>query len=78
MTSSPGHSTFRGRRAATVENDALRVTVLEGGGHIAEILDKHTGVSPLWIPHWKTIEPDEYDPARHPEYGGSADASPDT
>ena len=29
--------TYRGRRAATVENAALRVTVLEEGGHIAEI-----------------------------------------
>jgi hypothetical protein len=66
---------YRGRRAATIENDALRVTVLEGGGHIAEILDKPSGVSPLWIPHWPSIEPDEYDPARHPEYGEGADAS---
>jgi hypothetical protein len=67
--------TFRGRRAAAIENDRLRVTVLEGGGHIAEILDKATGISPLWIPPWDTIEPDDYDPARHPQYGGGADAS---
>ena len=66
---------YRGRRAAAIENDALRVTVLEGGGHIAEILDKATGVSPLWIPHWPTIEPADYDLIRHPEYGGGADAS---
>jgi hypothetical protein len=75
MTSTPGHSTFRGRRAAIIENDVLRVTVLEGGGHIAEILDKRTGISPLWIPHWKSIEPGEYGPARHPEYGDGSDAS---
>ncbi len=67
--------TFRGRHATQIENDMLRVTVLAGGGHIAEILDKRSGVSPLWIPHWPTIEPGEYDPARHPEYGGGADAS---
>jgi hypothetical protein len=66
---------FRGRRAAAIENEHLRVVVLEGGGHIAEILDKHTGVSPLWVPHWATIEPDEYDRARHPQYGGGSDAS---
>lgn len=66
---------YRGRRAAAIENDRLRVTVLEGGGHIAEILDKRTGVSPLWIPDWESIEPDEYDRARHPQYGGGADAS---
>ncbi len=67
--------TYRGRRAAAIENDRLRVTVLEGGGHIAEILDKASGVSPLWIPHWDTIEPADYDPARHLQYGGGADAS---
>ena len=67
--------TFRGRRAAAIENDQLRVTVLEGGGHVAEILDKRTGISPLWIPHWDTIEPADYDPARHPQFGGGADAS---
>jgi hypothetical protein len=66
---------YRGRRAATIENDVLRVTVLEGGGHIAEILDKATGISPLWIPHWDTIEPADYDPTRHPQYGGGADGS---
>jgi len=66
---------FRGRRAAAIENDRLRVTVLEGGGHIAEILDKRTGVSPLWIPDWETIEPGDYDPERHPQYGGGSDAS---
>jgi len=67
--------TFHGRRAAAIENDRLRVTVLEGGGHIAEILDKRTGISPLWIPEWDTIEPADYDPRRHPQYGGGADAS---
>lgn len=66
---------FHGRRAAQIESDDLRVTVLEGGGHIAEILDKATGVSPLWIPRWNTIEPGDYDPSRHTEYGGGGDAS---
>jgi hypothetical protein len=66
---------FHGRRAAAIENDRVRVTVLEGGGHIAEVLDKQTGVNPLWIPHWPSIEPAAYDPASHPEYGGGGDAS---
>jgi hypothetical protein len=68
-------SMFRGRHATSIENDTLRVTVLHQGGHIAEILDKPTGINPLWIPPWASIEPSEYDPARHPEYGGGADAS---
>ena len=66
---------FRDRRATSIENHALRVTVLHEGGHLAEILDKRTGINPLWIPPWPSIEPSAYDPARHPEYGGGADAS---
>jgi len=64
---------FRGRRAVAIENDRLRVTVLEGGGHVAEILDKATGINPLWIPHWPSIEPSAFDPATG-EYGTGAEA----
>jgi hypothetical protein len=65
---------YRGRRAATVENDRVRVTVLESGGHIAEVFDKQAGVNPLWTPDWPSIDPAAYDRARHPEYGGGLDA----
>lgn len=65
---------FCGRTAASIENSHLRVTVLHGGGHIAEILDKRTGVNPLWVPTWPTIEPSNYNPARHPEYGDNVEA----
>jgi hypothetical protein len=64
---------FRGRRAAAIENDRVRLTMLEGGGHVAEILDKATGVNPLWIPHWLSIEPSAFDPALG-EYGTGAEA----
>jgi Fe-S-cluster-containing dehydrogenase component len=66
--------THHGRRASAVENDRVRVTVLEGGGHIAEILDKRTGLNPLWTPRWRSIEPSSFDRARHPEYGAGAEA----
>ena len=66
---------FRNRRATSVENDALRVTVLHEGGHIAEILDKRTGINPLWIPPWPSMEPSTYDAVRHTDYGSGADAS---
>jgi len=66
---------FHNRRATSIENDALCLTVLHEGGHIAEILDKQTGINPLWIPPWPSIEPSAYDAARHPEYGGGTDAS---
>jgi len=66
---------YRGRRAATIENDHLRVTVLVEGGHIAEVLDKQTGINPLWTPPWASIEPSTYDPAvHHDTYGGGSDA----
>jgi hypothetical protein len=67
-------SFYRGRRAATIESDSLRVTVLEEGGHIAEIADKATGISPLWTPGWPSIEPSAYDPAAHAIYGSGMDA----
>jgi hypothetical protein len=60
---------FHGRRAVQVENDALRLTVTVGGGHVAEILHKGSGVNPLWIPPWPSMEPSQHDPAKHPEYG---------
>jgi hypothetical protein len=65
---------FHGRRAAAIENDAVRVTVLEEGGHIAEVLHKPSGVNPLWIPHWTSIEPSTYSAANDSEFGGGADA----
>jgi hypothetical protein len=39
----------------TIENDDLRVTVVEEGGHIAEIFHKKTGVNPLWVPPWSAV-----------------------
>ena len=63
---------YRGRRAASIETSRVRVTVLVEGGHIAEILDKRTGVNPLWIPGWESIEPSTYDHARHELYGDAA------
>ena len=66
---------YRGRRAASVENDDLRVTVLDDGGHIAEMLDKKTGINPLWTPPWPSIEPSTYHEATHHEYGAGTDAT---
>ena len=68
-------TTYRSRRAVVIENRDLRVTVLPGGGHIAEVHDKAAGINPLWAPPWPSIEPSRFNPARHPEYGGGVDAS---
>src|SRR4051794_37100887 len=62
------------RRAHTIENDLLQVTVSVEGGHIASILHKATGVNPLWTPPWQSIEPSTYDRDRHPEYGADAES----
>ena len=69
-----GSIRYRGRRAATIENAHLRVTVLQEGGHIAEIFDKTAGVNPLWTPPWPSIEPSEYSPAHADMYGSGSDA----
>jgi hypothetical protein len=52
------------------------VTMLEGGGHVAEIvLTEGRGVNPLWIQARPTIDPDQYEPARHRQaYGGGSGA----
>jgi hypothetical protein len=65
---------FKGRRAAQLENEFLRVTVLEEGGHIAEVFDKRAGVSPLWIPHWTSVEPSAFGPDQYNQFGDGPDA----
>lgn len=65
---------FHGRKTATLENERIRLTVLAEGGHVAEILDKESGVNPLWVPPWKTIEPSEFGPANYSTYGDGVEA----
>lgn len=67
-------TTFKGRKAVSLENEYLRVTVLQEGGHIAEVFDKATNISPLWIPIWPSIEPSSFDPENPGEFGTGADA----
>jgi hypothetical protein len=65
---------FHGRRAASIENDRLRVTVLAEGGHIAEIFHKQSGVSPLWTPPWPSIEPSAFRASTGGPFGDGVDA----
>src|SRR3954465_7876043 len=67
-------TTYNGRRAVSIENDDLRVSVLTGGGHIAEVFDKATGVNPLWTPLWPSIEPSRFKAAEHRDYGDGGEA----
>jgi len=64
---------YHRRRAVSIENDYLRVTVLPGGGHIAEVYDKASGVNPLWTPLWPSLEPDAFDRAPA-DYGDGDDS----
>lgn len=62
--------TFRERKAVSIENEFIRVTVMVEGGHIAEIYNKKKQISPLWQPIWRTMEPSLYTNAKEfPEYG---------
>jgi catechol 2,3-dioxygenase-like lactoylglutathione lyase family enzyme len=60
--------TFSGRHAWVLDNGWMRVSLLAGGGHIAEIRllsdDPKKNLNPMRVPHYPTIEPYAYDPAR--------------
>jgi hypothetical protein len=62
------------RQAVSIENQELRVTVTVEGGHIAEITEKATGVNPLWVPPWPSIEPSQHSFEKNPEYGANAES----
>jgi catechol 2,3-dioxygenase-like lactoylglutathione lyase family enzyme len=59
---------FSGRQAWTLANGWMRVSLLAGGGHIAEVRwlsdDPKKNLNPMRVPHYPTIEPYEYDSAR--------------
>jgi hypothetical protein len=69
-----GWTSFHNRRVAQIENESVRLTVTAEGGHIAEILHKASGVNPLWIPPWPSIEPSTYSREKYPEYGADAES----
>ena len=65
---------FPNRKIFQLEDDDVRLSVTAEGGHIAELLCKSTGVNPLWVPPWPSIEPSSYDAAKHPEYGADSES----
>jgi len=65
---------YRGRRAHALRNDELEINVTVEGGHIAAATDLATRLNPLWSPPWPSIEPSQYDAAKHPEYGNNAES----
>jgi len=65
---------YRNRRVVDIENEDILVSITLEGGHIARLLDKRTGVNPLWAPHWSSIEPSQFTFEKHPEFGTSNEA----
>ena len=67
---------YQNRDAWTLDTPRLRVTVVQSGGHLVEVLLKEPGaVNPLWNQTRPTIDPDQYDAARHERlYGGGPGA----
>jgi len=68
-------TSWRGRRGYSLGNGLVSLVTLLGGGHIAEFRFQETSglpsLNPLWIPPWKTIDPDRYRPLKHASLYGS-------
>jgi len=69
--------TLHNRPAYVLSNGTIRVSILSGGGHIAEVRflsrDPARAINPMRIPHYPTIDPQTYNPAKHDSlYGDSS------
>lgn len=67
FTSVTRHSNILdGRPGFRLSSSWGHVAVLEGGGHICElVLNAAGGINPLWKPKWKTIDPSRYKTSTH-------------
>jgi hypothetical protein len=55
-----------GRPGFRIHRKWGHVSVLQGGGHICELIVHSAGdVNPMWRPTWKTIDPECYTPRKH-------------
>ncbi len=67
--------TFQGRPAWVLENGLIRVSVLSGGGHLAEIRllsqDPKAAINPMRVPHYPTIDPQRFDDTKHSKLYGT-------
>lgn len=66
---------LHGREAYTLENDAMQISMLTGGGFIGEVRlrsdDPKKAVNPLRVPHYQTYDPQTFDPEVHQSFYGS-------
>lgn len=56
---------WKGRRAFRLSSGEIEVTVLLGGGHIADLRRCGHSINALWEAPWPTIEPYEFSPLAH-------------
>lgn len=66
-----------GRPAWVLTNGLIRVALLSGGGHIAEVRqttgDPRRDINPMRVPHYPTIDPQNYSANKHGQtYGADA------
>jgi hypothetical protein len=55
-----------GRSGFRLQTEWGYVSVLDGGGHICELVShNHGALNPLWKPTWKTIDPSTYTRGKH-------------
>lgn len=56
---------WKNRRAFRLSNSQIEVTILLGGGHIADLRLCGSEINALWEAPWTTIEPDEFSEGEH-------------
>jgi hypothetical protein len=75
-TLTQAQTNYHGRKAWKLENRAIQLLVLPGGGHIASLTLKSgagKGVNPFWLPPWQSVEPQDWNKSgRFPAYPDAA------
>jgi hypothetical protein len=76
---SGGRVSWRQRPAVRISNGLVELAALAGGGHVAEFrFERSSGlpaINPLWVPPWKTIDPQTYNKQLHAKrYGDVRDS----
>jgi len=67
-------SELGGRESYALQNSQMRVSILTGGGYIAELRlissEGDESVNPMFVPHYQTIDPHTYQPESHKDLYG--------
>lgn len=63
---------WKNRRAYRLSNGTVELTVLAGGGHIADFRLCGSPINSLWEAPWQTIEPQIFSPHKHAALYGDA------